>query len=93
MTLRFGGRLMIVGVPDGEPIPIASAKPIVIVFKELSIVGSAVGTRMDAINVLEMAGRGVIKSHFRVEKMDKLQDVFEEMEAGKLMGRVVLDLS
>lgn len=53
----------------------------------------AVGDRRDAINILDMCARGIVKTHYRIEKMDKLQSVFEEMEAGKLMGRVVLDLS
>ena len=40
-----------------------------------------------------MQARGVVRTHFRVEKMDKLTDVFQEMSDGKLKGRVVLDLS
>jgi propanol-preferring alcohol dehydrogenase len=34
-----------------------------------------------------------VKTHYRVEKMDKLDDVFKEMDQGKLKGRVVLDLA
>jgi propanol-preferring alcohol dehydrogenase len=40
-----------------------------------------------------MQARGVVETRFRVEKMDKLTDVFQEMFDGKLKGRVVLDLS
>jgi D-arabinose 1-dehydrogenase-like Zn-dependent alcohol dehydrogenase len=36
---------------------------------------------------------GVVTTHFTVEKMDKLNDVFERMDKGQLQGRVVLDLS
>ena len=36
---------------------------------------------------------GVVKTHFTVEKMDKLNDVFQRMDKGELQGRVVLDLS
>jgi propanol-preferring alcohol dehydrogenase len=57
------------------------------------VVGSAVGNRKEAIETLEMAARGVVKTHIKVEKMDKLNDVFHAMDEGKLQGRVVLDLS
>lgn len=36
---------------------------------------------------------GVVKTHFTVEKMDKLNDVFQRMDKGELQGRVVLDLT
>lgn len=71
---------------------IAGAIPQVLVGKAMSIVGVAVGNRSEAVETLELAARGVIKSHVRVEPMDKLTSVFEEMEAQKLIGRVVLDL-
>jgi len=91
--LRFRGRVVCVGVPEGEALPIASALTQMIVAKALSIVGVAVGDRKEAIEVLDFAARGIVKTHFRVEKMEKLTDVFNEMQAGKLQGRVVLDLS
>jgi len=91
--LKFNGTLVCVGVPEGDPQPIALADPGRILTSQLRIVGSAVGTRKEAIETLEMASRGVVKTHFTVEKMDKLTDVFERMDKGKLIGRVVLDLS
>jgi len=91
--LRFGGRLVCVGIPEGEPVPIESALPGMMVAKGTSIVGSAVGDRKEALETLEFAARGVVKTHFRVEKMDKLDDVFREMGEGTLKGRVVLDLA
>jgi propanol-preferring alcohol dehydrogenase len=39
-----------------------------------------------------MAARGIVKTHYRVEKLDKLTEVFEDMHAMKLQGRVVIDL-
>jgi propanol-preferring alcohol dehydrogenase len=53
--LRFGGRVVCVGVPEGEALPIASAAPQMIVAKALSIVGVAVGDRKEAIEVLDFA--------------------------------------
>lgn len=91
--LRFGGRVVCVGIPEGDMKPIASANAGVMVGKALQIVGSAVGTRKEAIEAVEFAARGIVKTHYRVEKLDKLTDVFKEMDAQKLKGRVVIDLS
>ena len=91
--LRFGGQLVVVGIPEGEQAVIGGATPTGMIFGAKRIVGVAVGNRKDAIECLDMVAKGIVKVHYRVEKMEKLQDVFDEMEAGKLLGRVVLDLS
>ncbi|BAE55236.1 hypothetical protein AFCA_002121 [Aspergillus flavus] len=91
--LRFNGTMVCVGLPENNPQPIASALPVTLIGKHCYITGSAVGNRREAIEVLDFAARGIVKTHFRTEKMDKLTDVFEEMREGKLQGRVVLDLS
>lgn len=90
--LSVGGRLMVVGLPEGDKKPIAQADPQTLVFKELSIQGIAVGDRADAIECLDMAARGIVKMHYEVKKMEDLEETFKQMEQGKLMGRVVLDL-
>jgi propanol-preferring alcohol dehydrogenase len=91
--LRFNGRVVCVGIPEGDVVPMKCASPGLMVGKALQVVGSAVGNRREAIETLDFAKRGVIKTHFRVEKMDKLTGIFEEMHKGQLKGRVVLDLS
>jgi propanol-preferring alcohol dehydrogenase len=91
--LRFGGRVVCVGIPEGDVVPIKSADPGKIVAHSLQVVGSAVGSRKEAIETMEFAARGIVKTHFRIEKMEALTGVFEEMERGALKGRVVLDLS
>lgn len=47
-----------VGVPEGTPEPIASAFPGRLVFKGATIASVAVGTRRDAIEVMDFAARG-----------------------------------
>lgn len=89
--LRFGGRVVCVGIPEGEPVPFTS--PGLLVGKSLTIVGSAVGSRKEAIETMDFAARGIVKTHYRTERMDKLTEVFKEMDEGRLQGRVVLDLS
>lgn len=91
--LRFGGTLVCVGLPEGELKPIATAFPQMLVAKAQKIVGIAVGSRKEAIETLDFASRGLIKTHFRTCKMDEVTTIFEQMEKGELQGRVVLDLN
>jgi propanol-preferring alcohol dehydrogenase len=91
--LRFQGRVVCVGIPEHEPVPIKSANPQLMVAKALQVVGSAVGSRKEAIDTLDFAARGIVKTHYTVEKMEKLTEVFERMDKGEIKGRVVLDLS
>jgi propanol-preferring alcohol dehydrogenase len=90
--LRFGGTLVCVGMPEGDLIPVAEAFPSMMIAKQTRIVGSAVGNQREAIEVLELASRGILKTSYRTEKMEKLTEVFQEMSEGKLHGRVVLDM-
>lgn len=90
--LKFGGTLVAVGLPEGDLKPIATAFPQHLVAKEQKIVGSAVGNRKEAIETLDLASRGIIKTHFRTAKMDELTKIFEDMDKGIIQGRVVLDL-
>ncbi|KAF3029140.1 hypothetical protein E8E12_000216 [Didymella heteroderae] len=91
--LRFGGCVVCVGIPGGDMKPIGSASAGILVAKALRIVGSAVGTRKEAIEACEFAARGVVKPHFETEKLENLTSVFEKMDQHELEGRVVIDLS
>jgi len=93
LMLSFGGHLVCVGMPEGDSVPIANSHPQYLVGHGLTITSTAVGNRQEAIETLEWAARGVVHTSFVTKKMEDLQDVFKEMEQGKLQGRVVLDLS
>ncbi|KAI1328902.1 alcohol dehydrogenase-like protein [Xylariaceae sp. FL0255] len=90
--LRFGGTLVCVGIPEGEPVPIGNVYARDMVSQMYQIVGSAVGNRREAAETLEIAARGIIKFPVKTVGMSELQSVFEDMEHGNLSGRVVLDL-
>ncbi|KAI8934594.1 hypothetical protein NX059_008290 [Plenodomus lindquistii] len=90
--LRFGGRVVCVGIPEGDVVPMKSASPGLMVGKALQIVGSAVGNRKEAIETMQFAARGIVKTHYRTEKLEKLTEVFQEMHEQKLQGRVVIEL-
>ncbi|CZT01525.1 hypothetical protein WAI453_006968 [Rhynchosporium graminicola] len=90
--LRFGGTLVCVGMPEGDSVPIAKAYPAAMVQNSHNIKGSAVGNQREALEVLDMAARGIVKTRLRTEPMEKLTEVFQEMSKGKMQGRVVIDL-
>jgi hypothetical protein len=66
-------------MPEGDSIPIAKAFPAAMVAMEHNIKGSAVGNQREANEILEMAARGIVKTKLRIEKMDKLTEVFQDM--------------
>lgn len=90
--MRRGGVLVCVGMPEGATQGFFGAFPTLLAGSMKSIVGSAVGNRAEAVEVLQMAARGVVKTAYRTEPMEKLQGILEDMRDGKLTGRVVLEL-
>jgi propanol-preferring alcohol dehydrogenase len=90
--LRFGGTLVCVGMPDGDLVPIAGTSPFAMVTHQHRVVGNAVGNQREALEVLDLAARGLIKTHHQIRKMEDLTEVFHEMSEGKMMGRTVIDL-
>ena len=91
--LRFNGTLVCVGIPEGTERLIAGTSPGALIGNQLTVTGSAVGTREDVVAMLNYAAKGIVKTHIRVQPMETLLDVFQEMADGKLQGRVVLDLA
>ncbi|MEO6727059.1 MAG: zinc-dependent alcohol dehydrogenase [Blastocatellia bacterium] len=85
-SLRRGGTLSIVGMAP-EPISLST---VAMVSGEYRIVASAVGTRQDLREVLELAAAGKVKCRIAEKPFSEVGRVMEEMEQGKLLGRVVL---
>lgn len=91
--LKFNGTLVCVGVPRGLPVAVAHAYPHYMVAQQLALVGSTVGNRKDAIEVLDMASRGLVTTHVQTAAMDHLPHFFGQMEDGTLNGRGVITMS
>jgi len=88
--LRAGGTLMAVGLPgNGAKL---DASIFFTVFKSISILGSYVGNRQDAIESIEIAARGQVKCFYQVEKLGALKTVYENLQKGEITGRVVVDM-
>lgn len=60
--------------------------------RALTVVGVLVGDRRAAIDVMQLAERGIVTTHLQKAKMEDLTEVFQKMEDGLLIGKVVLEL-
>ncbi|WP_149539780.1 zinc-dependent alcohol dehydrogenase [Siccirubricoccus phaeus] len=87
-VLRPHGTMALVGLPPGRfALPIFDT-----VLKRITVRGSIVGTRQDLEEALDFAGEGVVMPHFAWDRLENVNAVFAEMEAGRIDGRVVLKL-
>ncbi len=87
-AVRRGGTLVIVGLPPGNfTLPILGS-----VAKGIRILTSAVGSRQDLREVLALAAAGRIKSIVESCRLEEINAVFARMRAGKIAGRVVVEL-
>lgn len=87
-SLRRGGTLSIVGMAP-EPVPLST---VAMVSGEYRIVASAVGTREDLRELLELAAQGKVRCRIGTCGMDDVNSVLDEMKHGRLVGRVVMKI-
>ena len=88
-ALRRGGKMVLVGLPpEALPVPVFD-----LVLKGISVTGSIVGTRKDLQEALGLAARGLVTCHHTTARMEEINDVFDQMRAGQIDGRVVLQIN
>jgi alcohol dehydrogenase, propanol-preferring len=87
-SIRKAGTLAIVGMAP-EPVPLST---VAMVSGEYRIVSSAVGSREELREVLQLAAEGKVKCRIETRAFDQVDDVLNEMKEGRLVGRVVLSL-
>jgi propanol-preferring alcohol dehydrogenase len=85
-SLRRGGTLSIVGMSP-EPISLST---VAMVSGEYRIVASAVGTRKDLREVLDLAAEGKVKCRIETRPFEEVDSILNEMKEGRLVGRKVL---
>jgi len=88
--LRPGGLFVAVGLPptsDGN----LSFNPWDFIGRDVTLISSAVGTVQDMRELVALAAAGKVKSHVsRRAKLSQLGEIFDDLEAGKYVGRAVL---
>ncbi|MFH1811538.1 MAG: zinc-binding dehydrogenase [Pseudomonadota bacterium] len=89
--LAPGGRLVTCGATTGAEAQLNLRH---VFFKQLSVVGSTMGTRADLTRALDLVGQGrlrpVVHGVFPLAQIQQAQQVLEDRQA---LGKVVLDVS
>ena len=86
--VRRKGTVSLVGLPPGEfPTPIFD-----VVLKRITVRGSIVGTRRDLDEAIAFAAEGKVRSEITKKPLADINAVFDRMKAGKIDGRIVLDI-
>ena len=84
-----GGTVSLNGLPPGD----FSLSIFDTVLNGITVRGSIVGTRLDLQEALDFADDGKVKATVEVDKLGNINGVFDRMRAGKIDGRIVLDMS
>ena len=92
MLLRPGGTMVVAGVPI-DPTVMAGAPPALIAMRSLNIVGAVTGTLKQVDEALDFVARGLVKPNLTFGTLHDVDDIFEKMSAGKLLGRAVIKVS
>ena len=90
--LKRGGVLIAVGLPAFSEGSI-SVDPFGFILKGLHIIASLVGTVEEMRELVQLAADGKVKTHVgRTAKLSEINEVFEELEHGKFVGRAILEI-
>ena len=88
-VVRRKGTVSLVGLPPGEfPTPIFD-----VVLKRITVRGSIVGTRRDLDEAIAFAAEGKVRSEIRTAPLGDINAILADLKAGKIEGRMVLDLT
>ena len=83
--LAQGGVYYVVGY--GGQVEIPTLK---IIFSEIEVVGSLVGSYTDLFELMELAARGRVKLHAREYSLEEINDAIDDLAAGRIKGRGVI---
>ncbi|CDK29214.1 unnamed protein product [Kuraishia capsulata CBS 1993] len=88
--VRLCGTVVFVGLPSGAEVryPLYDQ-----VCRYITLKGTSVANVKETEEALDIFAKGLIKSPIKVVGLDKLADVFELMDEGKILGRYVIDMS
>lgn len=86
---RRRGTICLVGLPPGT-----FATPIFdVVLKRITLRGSIVGTRQDLAEALGFAAAGKVRAHLHTARLNDINAIMANLKAGRVEGRIVLDLA
>jgi alcohol dehydrogenase, propanol-preferring len=86
--VRRKGTIALVGLPPGEfPTPIFE-----VVLGRITLRGSIVGGRQDLAEAIAFATEGKVCSTIHTKKLEDINQVFADLKAGRVDGRIVMML-
>ncbi|WP_056998051.1 alcohol dehydrogenase AdhP [Fructilactobacillus fructivorans] len=88
-ALRPNGTLVAVALPKGD-MALNIDKT---VLDGIKVAGSLVGTRQDLRETFQFGAEGKVKPIVRTDKLENINNVIDDMKAGKIVGRVVFDFT
>ena len=88
-SVRAGGRVVAVGLPS-EMMDLSIVKT---VLDGIQVIGSLVGTRKDLKEAFQFGAEGLVVPVVQKRPVSDAVDVFDEMQAGTIQGRMVLDFT
>ncbi|MBC8994212.1 alcohol dehydrogenase AdhP [Micromonospora chalcea] len=86
-SLRRGGRLVLVSLPADNAITLPVFET---VLKGITVLGSIVGTRADLAEVFALHAAGRTRVVYETRKLDDINDAVDDVLAGRVAARLVL---
>lgn len=90
--LRPGGTAVFIGLPGGDADTVRASISAISGW-ELTITGSNIGTRQDLNEAVAFAARGQVTAQIVTEPLEAINQIFERMRKGQLVGRTVLKIA
>jgi propanol-preferring alcohol dehydrogenase len=88
--IDYNGYLWCIGLM--KPEEKLHVSPFQLIFKNIKVGGSLVGTRVDLIEALDFLGRNLVAPAVTTYPMEKIQDILQDMASHKIVGRAVIKL-
>ncbi len=89
-SLRPGGRIVMIGETD-DVIPLSTFRLCV---NEFEVIGSRSGGRQDTVEAIDLVARGVVTPYISDKlPLGRINELFERIRLGKVMGRAVVTMN
>ena len=75
-----------------RPIYVDHLPPCNAFMNRITIRGSIVGTRKDLAEAIDFASEGRVRAHIHKARLDDINQIFDDLEAGKVDGRMVITI-
>lgn len=85
-VVKAGAKVVAVGLPV-EKMDLEIPR---LVLDGIQVIGSLVGTRQDLKEAFEFASEGKVSPKVELKNLEDINDIFDDMEQGKITGRCVI---